>query len=51
MIKPKKFFGEKTNMNENEYKLKLFFGVEIKDNDFIYQHEWDIKSIIIFICQ
>ena len=25
--KGEKIFGEKTNMNENEYKLRLFLGV------------------------
>ena len=29
-------------MNENEYKLRLFFsGMEIKDNEYIYQHKLD----------
>ena len=40
--KIKKKFIEETKMNENEYKLKLFFsGMEIKDDDFIYQHGLD----------
>ena len=40
--KIKKVFIEKTNMNENEYKLRLFFsGMEIKDNEYIYQHKLD----------
>ena len=40
--KIKKYFREKTNMNENEYKLRLFFsGMEIKDDEFIYQHKLD----------
>ena len=38
--KIKKIFREKTNTNENEYKLRLFFsGMEIKDNEYIYQHK------------
>ena len=29
-------------MNKNEYKLRLFFsGMEIKDNEYIYQHNLD----------
>ena len=40
--KIKKYFREKTNINENEYKLRLFFsGMEIKDDEFIYQHKLD----------
>ena len=40
--KIKKVFIEKTKMNENEYKIRLFFsGMEIKDNDYIYQHKLD----------
>ena len=36
----KKKFFEETKLNENEYKIRLFFsGMEIKDNDFIYQHK------------
>ncbi len=38
----KKYFIEKTNMNANEYKLRLFFsGMEIKDDEYIYQHKLD----------
>ena len=38
----KKIFRKKTNTNENEYKLRLFFsGMEIKDNESIYQHKLD----------
>ena len=38
----KKYFIEKTNMNKNEYRVRLFFsGMEIKDNEFIYQHKLD----------
>ena len=38
--KIKKVFFEKTNMNENEYKLRLFFsGMEIKNDEYIYQHK------------
>jgi hypothetical protein len=40
--KIKKVFIEKTKMNEKEYKIRLFFsGMEIKDNDYIYQHKLD----------
>ena len=40
--KIKEVFIEKTNMNKNEYKIRLFFsGMEIKDNDYIYQHKLD----------
>ena len=40
--KLKKIFREKTNTSEKEYKLRLFFsGMEIKDNEFIYQHKLD----------
>ena len=36
----KKKFFEETKLKENEYKIRLFFsGMEIKDNDFIYQHK------------
>ena len=46
----KKAFIEKTNMNENEYKLRLYFsGTEIKDNDLIFHHKLqDNDNIIIF---
>ena len=38
----KDVFIEKTKMNKNEYKLRLFFsGMEIKDNEYIYQHNMD----------
>ncbi len=38
----KDVFIEKTKMNKNEYKLRLFFsGMEIKDNEYIYQHNLD----------
>ncbi len=38
----KNVFIEKTKMNEKEYKLRLFFsGMEIKDNEYIYQHKLD----------
>ena len=38
----KKVFIAKSKMNENEYKLRLFFsGMEIKDNEYIYQHNMD----------
>ena len=38
----KDVFIEKTKMNKNEYKLRLFFsGMEIKDNEYIYQHKLD----------
>ena len=41
-IKIKKKFIEEAKINETEYKIKLFFsGMEIKDNDFIYQHNLD----------
>ena len=41
-IKIKKKFIEEAKINETEYKIKLFFsGMEIKDNDFIYQHRLD----------
>ena len=48
--KIKKVFIDKTNMNEKEYKLKLFFsGTEIKDDELIYQHNLkDKDNIIIF---
>ena len=40
--KIKKVFIEKTKMNENEYKLRLFFsGMEIKNEECIYQHKLD----------
>ena len=40
--KIKEVFIEKTKMKENEYKIRLFFsGMEIKDNDYIYQHQLD----------
>ena len=40
--KIKKLFIEKTNMKENEYKLRLFFsGMEIKNDEYIYQHKLD----------
>ena len=40
--KIKKKFINETKLNTNEYKIKLFFsGMEIKDNDFIYQHRLD----------
>ena len=40
--KIKKVFIEKTKMKENECKIRLFFsGMEIKDNDYIYQHRLD----------
>ena len=40
--KIKKKFIDETKLNTNEYKIKLFFsGMEIKDNDFIYQHRMD----------
>ena len=40
--KIKEVFIKKTNMNENEYKIRLFFsGMEIKDNEYIYQHQLD----------
>ena len=46
----KKAFIEKTNMNEKEYKLRLYFsGTEIKDNDLIFHHKLqDNDNIIIF---
>ncbi len=38
----KNVFIEKTKMNEKNYKLRLFFsGMEIKDNEYIYQHKLD----------
>ena len=38
--KIKKIFREKTNTSENDYNLRLFFsGMEIKDNEYIYQHK------------
>jgi hypothetical protein len=38
----KKVFITKSKMNENEYKLRLFFsGMEIKDNEYLYQHKLD----------
>ena len=38
----KNVFIEKTKMNEKDYKLRLFFsGMEIKDNEYIYQHKLD----------
>ena len=41
-VKIKKKFINETKLNTNEYKIKLFFsGMEIKDNDFIYQHRLD----------
>ena len=48
--KLKKVFIDKTKINKNEYKLKLFFsGTEIKDNEFIYQHNLkEEDNIIIF---
>ena len=40
--KIKKIVREKMNIKENEYKLRLFFsGTEIKDNEYIYQHNLD----------
>ena len=40
--KIKKIVREKMNIKENEYKLRLFFsGPEIKDNEYIYQHNLD----------
>ena len=40
--KIKKVFIEKTNMNEKEYRIRLFFsGMEIKDNEYIFQHKLD----------
>ena len=40
----KKVFIAKSKMNENEYKLRLFFsGMEIKDDEYIYQHKLDNK--------
>ena len=36
----KKIFREKMKINDNEYKLRLFFsGMEIHDDEFIYQHK------------
>jgi len=48
--KIKKVFIEKTNININEYKLRLIFsGTEIKDKDIIYQHKLnDEDKIIIY---
>ena len=46
--KIKKVFSEKTNMNEDEYKLRIIFsGTEIKDNDLIYQHKLKNEDKII----
>ena len=46
--KLKKVFSEKTNMNEDEYKLRIIFsGTEIKDNDLIYQHKLKNEDKII----
>ena len=38
----KKVFIEKTGTSEKEYKLRLFFsGMEILDDEYIYQHQLD----------
>jgi hypothetical protein len=38
----KKAFIEQTQMDQNKYKLRLFFsGMEIKDDEYIYQHKLD----------
>ena len=40
--KLKKVFREQTGTKENEYKLRLFFsGMEILDDEYIYQHKLD----------
>ena len=48
----KKRFIEETKTDLKEYKIRLFFsGMEIKDNDFIYQHslEDDFKIQVMKI--
>ena len=48
----KNTFYKETKINENEYKIRLFFsGTEIKDSDFIYQHrlEDDFKIQVMKI--
>ena len=50
--KIKKRFIEETKIEENKFKIRLFFsGMEIKDNDFIYQHslEDDFKIQVMKI--
>lgn len=38
----KKVFIDQTQMDQNKYKLRLFFsGMEIKDDEYIYQHNLD----------